>query len=428
MNNGDARSLEIAAARIKLALLEQSDALDLSGLDLLRLPEEIGQLTQLKSLRVSHNRLTTLPKTLGRLVQLQSLDAAQNQLAVLPNTLGQLTHLQSLHLPHNRLTSLPETLDQLLELRILDARDNQLVCLPESLRRLASLQYLFLHDNPALDLPAEVLGPRPDEVSDEGEAPSQPATVLEFYFRTRQKRLPSRRHRNEKVKPSEQSGVLQKKDGNKQRKQGVTRSKCKLLFFAANPCRTTQLALDEECREIDQKIHASAGRDSLEPIVKWAVRPDDLLQYLNQHRPHIVHFSGHGSATEEIILLDANRQPKAVSKAALKMLFSTLKDNIRIVVLNACFSRPQAEAITEVIDCAIGMKRAIGDKAAITFAAAFYRAIGFGRSVQEAFDQGKAALMLEGIAEEDTPELLVKTGVDSKVIHLIESVDSPHLR
>ena len=196
--------------------------------------------------------------------------------------------------------------------------------------------------------------------------------------------------------------------------------KCLILFLAANPAGTKSLALDEECREIEQKIRAADYRDALSLITKWAVQPDDLLQYLNQFRPHVVHFSGHGSRREEIVLSDKDRQPKPVGKAALKQLFSTLRDNIRLVVLNACFSRPQAEAITEVIDCAIGMKRAIGDEAAITFAASFYRAIGFGRTIQQAFDQGKSALMLQGIPEQDTPELLVRPGVDPNAIFLVK--------
>jgi hypothetical protein len=108
-----------------------------------------------------------------------------------------------------------------------------------------------------------------------------------------------------------------------------------------------------------------------------------------------------------------------VSKAALASLFRALKDNIRVVMLNACYSRGQADAITEVIDCAIGMNKAIGDRAAITFAASFYRALGFGRSVQEAFEQGKTALLLEGIAEESTPELHVRQGIDASAIVLV---------
>jgi hypothetical protein len=95
-----------------------------------------------------------------------------------------------------------------------------------------------------------------------------------------------------------------------------------------------------------------------------------------------------------------------VSKEALVHLFRALKDNIRVVVLNACFSRPQAEAITGEVDCAVGMMREIGDDAAITFAASFYRAIGFGRSVRQAFDQGIAALLLDGRLEGKTPVLM----------------------
>lgn len=73
-----------------------------------------------------------------------------------------------------------------------------------------------------------------------------------------------------------------------------------------------------------------------------------------------------------------------------------LTDNLRLVVLNACYSRPQAEAITKSIDAAVGMKRAIGDEAAIVFAVSFYRALGFGRSVKEASELGVVALSMEG--------------------------------
>jgi hypothetical protein len=107
-----------------------------------------------------------------------------------------------------------------------------------------------------------------------------------------------------------------------------------------------------------------------------------------------------------------------VSKDALVSLFRALKDNIRVVFLNACFSRPQAEAIVGEIDCAIGMARAIGDDAAIRFAASFYRALGFGRSVKNAFEQGKAALSMHGIPEEQTPALLTHQNIDADSIVL----------
>jgi hypothetical protein len=196
-------------------------------------------------------------------------------------------------------------------------------------------------------------------------------------------------------------------------------NKVKVLFLAANPHGTQPLKLDEEIRQITAKVRASEHRDSLELVSRWAVRPDDLLQALLEVKPHVVHFSGHGSSAQELILLDDRGNPKPVSTGALAHLFRTLKDNLRVVVLNACYSRPQAEALAEAIDCTVGMNRPIGDAAAIVFAASFYRALGFGRSVQEAFELGKAALLLEGIPEDQTPELLTYPGVDAAGVRLI---------
>src|SRR3954464_4047080 len=194
--------------------------------------------------------------------------------------------------------------------------------------------------------------------------------------------------------------------------------KVKVLFLAANPAGTQPLKLDEEVRQITAKVRASEHRDSLELITRWAVRPDDLMQALLEVKPHVVHFSGHGSSASELILLDDQGNAKPVSKAALVHLFRTLKDKVRIIVLNACYSRPQAEALAETIDCTVGMNRAIGDAAAIVFAASFYRALGFGRTVKEAFELGVAGLLVEGIPEDQTPELLTPPGVDAAGLHI----------
>ncbi len=194
----------------------------------------------------------------------------------------------------------------------------------------------------------------------------------------------------------------------------------RVLLFASNPFGTTLLRLDEEVREIESKVRAAEHRDTLHIVTKWAVRPDDLLQFLNEQKPQIVHFSGHGSSTEKLVLMDKRGHSKPVSKEALVGLFRTMRDSVRLVILNACYSESQANAIVQEIDCAIGMSRAIGDLAARTFAASFYRALGFGRSVQEAFEQGKVSLQLEGISEETTPVLHCRDGVDPAQVVLLQ--------
>jgi hypothetical protein len=190
-------------------------------------------------------------------------------------------------------------------------------------------------------------------------------------------------------------------------------ARLRTLFLAANPQSMTRLGLDQEIRKITQKIRMSDGRDTLEVVSVWAVQPADLLQYLNEYKPQIVHFSGHGTTAGEIVLVDQAGSARPVGERALKALFGTMKDNIQLVVLNACYSRTQAAAIGEVVDYVIGMKSAIGDEAAIVFAASLYSALGFNRTVREAFEQARTALLLAGIPEEDTPELLVRSGVSA---------------
>lgn len=61
----------------------------------------------------------------------------------------------------------------------------------------------------------------------------------------------------------------------------------KILFLAANPIDTDRLHLDEEMRSIDAAMRRPAGTLATSPT-----------------RHDIVHFSGHGSSTSEIILQD----------------------------------------------------------------------------------------------------------------------------
>lgn len=66
------------------------------------------------------------------------------------------------------------------------------------------------------------------------------------------------------------------------------------------------------------------------------------------------------------------------------------------------------------------MKDAVGDEAARVFAAQFYFAIGFGKAVAVAFEQAKAALLLEDISEEEIPEVFLQDGIEAENFILVE--------
>ena len=118
-----------------------------------------------------------------------------------------------------------------------------------------------------------------------------------------------------------------------------------------------------------------------------------------------------------------------MSKAAVVGLFYVLRDNVHLVLFNACHSEPIAEALAEVIPCTIGMSGAITDDAAITFASAFYRGLGFGRNIQEAFDLGKNALMNLQVPEYQTPRLYSRKGaVDPAKVVLVGPSIAPSRR
>ena len=196
--------------------------------------------------------------------------------------------------------------------------------------------------------------------------------------------------------------------------------KISVLFIASNPLDQAQLRLDEEAREIENMIRKSEYRDSVSFVSKWAVRPLDILQAINEVNPTIVHFSGHGSDEDELVLQDNSGRTKLVSKEAIVQTMASTSDDIRLVFFNTCFSYNQAYELTEYVHAAIGMNTSIGDNAARIFAAQFYSAIGFGHSVHKAFQQAKTALMLEGVKEENTPELYTNESIDPNELILVQ--------
>jgi hypothetical protein len=174
--------------------------------------------------------------------------------------------------------------------------------------------------------------------------------------------------------------------------------------------------LDEEVRDIKKKIQATTHRDLIRIEFAPAARSADLLEEMNSHEPHVVQFSGHGNKDKGILVCDDRGQALAVGGDALAALFESTQVNVQVVVLNACYTREQAEAVASVVPCVIGMKGAVGDRAARVFASAFYSALGFGRSVEVAFRQGIAALRLEGIAQSDLPDLITRSGLKASEV------------
>jgi hypothetical protein len=213
--------------------------------------------------------------------------------------------------------------------------------------------------------------------------------------------------------------TVDRKTNNREYLRSNIKMKIKILFLAANPKDSGQLRLGEEVRSIQERLRLSRERERLVFEQEWAVRVTDLQSLLLRHQPHIVHFSGHGSNAGKIILEDYAGRSKELPPDSLKKLFSTLKDNIRCVVLNACYSESQADAIAQSIDCVIGMAASIKDESGVAFSAGFYQAIGFGRSIQTAFELGCGQIDLESLGDQEVPRLISTRAEPMDTVYLL---------
>ncbi len=131
---------------------------DLSGIGLTWVPDEVTRLTHLRHLDLSGNHLADLPATIGRLTSLKSLVLGHNRLTTLPPEIGELTDLEVLHLPHNALREVPPEIGRLGNLKELHLRDNRLTALPPEVGDLTRLEYLGLENNELTDLPSRTAG------------------------------------------------------------------------------------------------------------------------------------------------------------------------------------------------------------------------------------------------------------------------------
>lgn len=178
-----------------------------------------------------------------------------------------------------------------------------------------------------------------------------------------------------------------------------------ILILAANPKSTTLLRLDQEVRDISETVRRSQYRERFTLVQRWAVRPRDVQSAILEVNPQIIHFSGHGSGEDGLIFENEVGTATFVDAESLAGLFELVADEIECIILNACYSDLQAEAIAQHISYVIGMNKAIGDNAALEFAFGFYDALGGGRDFEFAYKWGCNSIRMAGIQEHFTPVL-----------------------
>lgn len=190
--------------------------------------------------------------------------------------------------------------------------------------------------------------------------------------------------------------------------------KLSVLFVAAVPSSHDHLRTDAEFRMIQDEVRRSLYRDSVDFFIKPAADMKSMLEGMNDHRPEIVHFSGHGGG-EEILFDDG----KVVGSVGKPLRFKLLAEALgatstppKLLVLNACDTSSGADVFLDVVEGVVAMSDDISDIGAAIFSAAFYAAIASGQPLSSAIKQGVVRMKAAVLADAHVPRLTCRDDVN----------------
>jgi hypothetical protein len=175
-----------------------------------------------------------------------------------------------------------------------------------------------------------------------------------------------------------------------------------IALLAATPADRATLDLDGELDRIRTAIRLGSLRDRFNVDVSYETSAQQLIPTLLEANPTVVHFSGHGMGADGLMFEGDDGTSQPVSGDFLRDLFSRLP-NVRCVVLNACYSAEQAQAIAEHVDGVIGMSTKVSDTAATEFSRVWYQAVAEGCDLARCFQLAVLHLQTVSPTEASTP-------------------------
>lgn len=107
----------------------------------------LKRMLSLKSLELPDLDLVDIPDTIGELRDLENLALNDNWIKKIPESIGNLTNLQILSLENNKIRELPDSIGNLRLLNYLSLADNKISKLPDSIGNLSNLESLYLSGN-----------------------------------------------------------------------------------------------------------------------------------------------------------------------------------------------------------------------------------------------------------------------------------------
>lgn len=136
---------------------ENETTLDLKATQLLSLPRQIGQLTNLLDLCCDGGQVRSLPRELRSCTRIQKLNIASNLFQQIPECVEYMPYLSKINLSRNKIKILSPIIGSCFNLKILLISHNPLTQLPDIFDRFQYLQYFACAYCQLEELPPSIL-------------------------------------------------------------------------------------------------------------------------------------------------------------------------------------------------------------------------------------------------------------------------------
>ncbi len=187
-----------------------------------------------------------------------------------------------------------------------------------------------------------------------------------------------------------------------------------ILVVFANPEGTDPLRLGNENKAILDSVKLSKNRDNLSIDFRHAATTHDVRRSLLEENYNIIHFSGHGTG-KGLAFENELGEIQIVPQAALAELLAAYSPPLECALLNACYTQEQGNLFSLRIPYTIAMSGPISDPSAIEFTRGFYDAIGAGKDIEFAYNEGCRAVDLAGLKDDLDPVFITSIQEEMKV-------------
>lgn len=198
--------------------------------------------------------------------------------------------------------------------------------------------------------------------------------------------------------------------------------KLRVLYLTASPEPDSPLRTDAEVNNVLKALRGAKHRDLIDLQLRPAASPQDLMDGINDVRPHVIHFSGHGGGRGLLLDNASLDQPEGRDMPfdRLARFLSATDTPPTLLVLNACDTLDGSDLLLEAVPVVIAMADSVGDMAAGVFATQFYAGIASAQSIGAALRQAKVIMETALLDDADLPQHVARADIDVDQLVLVQ--------